>query len=89
MKRAWLWIVAAATAVAAAVAGIVLLVLTGQRKTPVLPPPERPDTPPVDKPLVTLRPIDDYETTKAVPVAAPDAVITRINARHSDNGDKP
>lgn len=87
MKRAWLWIVAAATAVA----GIVLLVLTGRRKTPVVlpPPPERPDTPPVDKPIVTLRPADDYEANKVAPASAPDAVITRINARHSENGDKP
>lgn len=82
LKRTWLWIVAAATAVV----GVVLLVLTGQRKAPAVlpspPPPDRPDTPPVDKPLVTLRPVDGYEASKAPALGPPDAVISRINSRH-------
>jgi len=83
MKRVWLWIVAAA----AAVAGAFLLVLTGRSRARGLPPlaPDRPDTPPVDKPLVVLRPADDYEAAKAQAAAEPsppDAVVTRINDRH-------
>jgi hypothetical protein len=83
-NRVWLWIVAGF----AAVGGVLLLMLTGQRKhPPILPmePPARPDTPPVDKPLVTLRPADDYGANKTPPATgpgAPSAVITRINTRH-------
>jgi len=86
MKSVWLWLVAAASAVV----GVVLLILTGQRKNPPIPappmePPARPETPPVEKPLVTLRPADDYEANKTPPATgpgAPAAVITRINTRH-------
>lgn len=81
MKRVWMWIVGAA----AAVAGVVILVLTGHRKTPSVLPASLPlPPPPPEKPLVALRPADDYAAAKAqaAPASPPDAVITRINARH-------
>jgi len=85
MKKAWLWVVAAVGAVVAAVAGVFVLLLTGQRKLPPapLPTPDRPDTPPVDKPLVTLKPSTDYEASKtAVNGTPPNVVIMHINERH-------
>lgn len=67
----WIWIVGAASALA----GVVLLVLTGERRPPVLlPPPGEDDS---DKPLVTLRPHDAEDSAKA-PAAPAEAVITRI-----------
>jgi hypothetical protein len=81
LKRAWLWV----AAVGAAIVGVVLLVLTGRRKAPVVlppPPPDRPDTPPVDKPLVVLKPADEYHDQKAPALGPPSAVIARINTRH-------
>jgi hypothetical protein len=80
LKRAWLWV----AAVGAAIVGVVLLVLTGRRKAPVVlpPPPDRPDTPPVDKPLVVLKPADEYHDQKAPTLGPPSAVIARINTRH-------
>lgn len=80
LKRAWLWV----AAVGAAIVGVVLLVLTGQRKAPAVlpPPPDRPDTPPVDKPLVVLKPADEYQDQKAPALGPPSAVIARINTRH-------
>jgi hypothetical protein len=81
MKKIWLWIAAAV----AAVAGAILLVVTGNRKATPLPPPtpERPDTPPVDPPLVKLKPSTEYEDDKVKPNGAlPHVVITNINERH-------
>lgn len=72
MKRVWLWIVGAASAVA----GVVLLVLTGERRPPVLLPPPDDDG---DRPLVTLRPLD--ARAPAAPSQPADAVITRIDTR--------
>lgn len=78
----WMWIVG----VAAALAGVVLLVLTGRRKTPsVLPPPP---PPPPEKPIVALRPADDYEAAKAQAAPKPpEAVISRINSRYDSPKD--
>ncbi len=77
LKRVWVWIVAAV----AAVSGILLLVL--QRRKPFMPPvPPAPVTPPVEKPLVNLRPADDFKEHQTPAATAPDVVISRINARH-------
>jgi hypothetical protein len=80
MKKIWLWIAAAV----AAAAGAILLVVTGNRKaTPLPPPPERPDVPPVDPPLVKLKPSTEYEDDKVKPNGVPPhVVITNINERH-------
>lgn len=80
VKKVWIWIAAAI----AALSGVLFLFLTGRRRMPptLPPPPARPETPPVDKPLVALRPADDYEGSKAQPVSHPKVVISRINQRY-------
>lgn len=77
VNKVWLWLMAAATAVF----GVVLLILTGRRKTPsaLQPPPPAP----VDKPIVVLKPADDYQDQKSPALGPPDAVIARINSRHT------